>query len=222
MNTFEDRLLAQLTDIDAARPTLDGQPPRRRRSRLHTSALLVPAVAAALVVASVVNGAILSRRSTVTPPGEAAVQPASFTLVRNADGSVTFTVHDLLDLTGATAALNDAGIVGRVVTNTEDCTTGPNAVPVNPNDLYPPDTLHHLGNRGGISGTDTVTVSTADYPAGGGLLISVGGDMRQDNELHLVVTYLAYVDATKIPECVNWVDPGTGQFPAWPPEPRHT
>jgi hypothetical protein len=34
------------------------------------------------------------------------------------------------------------------------------------------------------------------------------------------VAYLAYLHAGKIPTCVNFVDPGTGPFPAWPPTPR--
>jgi hypothetical protein len=133
---------------------------------------------------------------------------------------VTFTVHDLLDLAGATKALNDAGIAGRVLTSTADCTTGPNAVPINPADLYPPDTLHRLGDHGDLTGGNTATVRSSDYPPRGGLLLTVHGDYRRDGTLHLIVAYLAYVDATKIPTCVNFVDPGTGEVPAYPPKPR--
>jgi DNA-directed RNA polymerase specialized sigma24 family protein len=36
----------------------------------------------------------------------------------------------------------------------------------------------------------------------------------------LFVGYLAYRDASKIPQCANFVDPSTGDVPAWPPQPR--
>jgi hypothetical protein len=157
------------------------------------------------------------------PGGNIAIKPASFTVVKNADGTVTFTIHDLLDLSGATQALNNAGIVGRVLTSTADCTTGPNVVPIDPDDLYPADTFHRLGDKpGGIVEGDSVTVSSSFYPAGGGLLVTVGGGYMRfdDNKLHLHVGYLAYIDANKIPQCVNFMDPGTGDLEPWPPTPR--
>jgi len=33
--------------------------------------------------------------------------------------------------------------------------------------------------------------------------------MRFDGKLHLIVGYLAHNDASKIPQCINFVDPGT-------------
>ncbi|HZM78369.1 MAG TPA: hypothetical protein VFC19_21805 [Candidatus Limnocylindrales bacterium] len=224
--TFEDRLLAKLTELDATRPV--ASPVHRPVPLLRRPAVLVTAAAVTVLV---VAGAIgLANRPVTSPPGNfaaqsngnVAVKPASFTVVKNADGTVTFTVHDLLDLSGATKALNDAGIVGRVVTNTQDCTTGPNVVPVDPNDLYPADTFHRLSKGGGIVEGDSVTLSSSFYPAGGGLLLTVGGGYMRfhNNELRLFVGYLAYIDANKIPQCVNFVDPGTGDFPQWPPTPR--
>lgn len=224
--TFEDRLLARLTELDAARPTAD-VPPATSRPRRRL-AVLVPAIVTALIVIAMVGIVGLGRESATGPgSGSAAtdpdvtIKPASFTVVKNADGSVTFAVRDLLDLSGATRALNDAGIVGRVVTSTADCSTGPNVVPIDPADLYPPDTTHRLSRRDGITGDDVVTVRSSDYPPGGGLLVVVdGGYLRFTNTLHLFVGYLAYVDANKIPQCVNFVDPGSGDVPLWPPQPR--
>lgn len=97
-----------------------------------------------------------------------------------------------------------------MVTSTEDCTTGPNAVPVDPADLYPPDTVHRLGDHGKVAGGDTVTVRSSDYPPGGGLLLVVTEDLLRDGTSHLIVVYYAYVDVAKIPTCVNFVDPGSG------------
>lgn len=202
----------------------------RSRPRWATPVLVATSVtvlaASAALVAGATGTAGEGQRSGAPPAtssGAVAVKPASFTLVKNADGSVTFTVHNLLDLTGATRALNDAGIVGRVVTSTADCTTGPNVVPINPDDLYPPDTTHRLGERGEVTGSDTVTLKRSYYPPGGGLLVNVDGHYsRQDGKLRLFVAYLAYVDADKIPECINFVDPGTGDVPAWPPQPRRS
>src|SRR5262245_46148159 len=49
------------------------------------------------------------------PPGATQANLAAFAVHVNADGSVTFTAHDLVDPAAATRALNDAGIAGRVV-----------------------------------------------------------------------------------------------------------
>jgi hypothetical protein len=239
--TFEDRLLAKLTELDAARPTVDASPARRRMQR--RLAVRVPVFAAAVIVSAVLVSAVLatavlatavlgigaggrtgpSGTDSVTTGSAVATVPVSFTVVKNADGTVTFTVHDLLDLSGATQALNDAGIVGRVVTSIADCTNGPNVVPINPADLYPPDTTHRLSKADGMTGGDSVTLRSSDYPPGGGLLVYVDGGyprFRNPPTLRLFVGYLAYRDANKIPPCVNFVDPGTGQVPAWPPQPR--
>jgi hypothetical protein len=234
--TFEGRLLARLTEIDAARqPTVEAsagiEPPVRRPLIRRPAVLVTAAATAALVVTGAIGFAGGLGGGPRTDPGniagaeskgDTAVKPASFTVVKNADGTVTFTVKDLFDLSGATRALNDAGIAGRVVTSTADCTTGPNAVPINPNDLYPADTFHRLGNRGKVLEGDTVTLSSSFYPPGGGLLVTVGGGyMRFDNnKLHLIVGYLAYIDVNKIPQCINFLDPGTGDLPEWPPQPR--
>jgi len=140
-------------------------------------AVLVATVGAAVLLAGAVGlGSRLGTESgniavPGAPNGKAAIGPASFTVVKNADGTVTLTVRDLMDLNGATQALNNAGIVGRVVTSTADCTTGPHAVPIDPDDLFPSDTSHRLSDQGGLGEGDTVTLSSSFYPPGGGLLV---------------------------------------------------
>lgn len=212
------RLRARASATAAAR----GPAARSRwvRPSLVAASVLTLAAGTALV-ANATAGSGAGHRQAGTPPGAGApvaVRPAAFTVTKNADGSVTFTMHELMDLAGATRALNDAGIVGRVVTSTEDCTTGPNAVPVNPADLYPPDTVHRLGDHGKVADGDTVTVRSSDYPPGGGLLLTVSRDVLRDGTSHLIVVYFAYVDAAKIPTCVNFIDPGTGAWPSGQPK----
>ena len=175
-------------------------------------------------VAAVTAGAVLltgpTGPSNPTHPdraGPAAIQPASYTVRVNSDGSVTFTVHNMIDLSGATQALADAGITGRVLTSTQDCTSGPDHNgQLDPAALYPPDTVHRKYRDLGRSGT--VTIRSSDYPPGGGLLLAVGGGTDKVGMFHFSAVSFAYADADKIPTCINFVDPGTGGFPSWPPK----
>jgi len=127
----------------------------------------------------------------------------------NADGSVAFTATQLVDPAAATAALNSAGIAGRVVVHRDACQ------PVNWDDVavppeFPPRTLPPP--RPGIMGDETVTLRSSDYPAGGGLLVVIV--VRQYPEgtwAHMA--RLGYKEMNKIPTCVQLHDPGTGADP---------
>src|SRR5574342_672009 len=171
---------------------------------------LVAAAVVGIVAAAVITVGLAGTARTRAP--EAAgpaplVKPASFTVTRNADGSVGLTVNDLLDLDGATQALNNAGIVGKVLTSTEDCTetlTFIDGV----------DTVHAKYPE--IEAGQTITLRSSDYPPGGGLLVLVHGHVKQ-GELHLGAAILVIADAARIPSCINNVDPGTGPYPTWPP-----
>ncbi|HEU4422394.1 MAG TPA: hypothetical protein VFR67_07615 [Pilimelia sp.] len=140
--------------------------------------------------------------------GPVAVQPAAFAVRVNADGSVTFTAHDVIDIAAATRALNDAGIAGRVINDiTAGCPT--KADDIAPQDLYPDNTLSR-----GLGTSDTVTFRSSDYPAGGGLLVVVtsrGEDTGRPVPPDPVsVAIFAFDNAGKIPTCVDFADPGTG------------
>jgi hypothetical protein len=177
-------------------------------------------VAVAAAVAAVIAGAIL----VGSPPGgglarstDIAVnaQPAAFTLSVNADGSVTFTAHDVVDAVAATQALNDAGITGRVINDTPEssanCPTKNGDI--KPEDLYPDD---HMSR--GFRDSDTVTVRTSDYPPGGGLLLIVMDHdelvARKRPPLPVVLGILAFDDAAKIPTCLDGRDQCSGC--GWP------
>jgi hypothetical protein len=121
-------------------------------------------------------------------PHRDSTRPASYAVTKNADGTVTFTVHELRDLAGATKALNDAGIAGRVLVSTEGCTAG-----LNHADLVSVDFT------GELTGDDTVVVSSSEYPPGGGVLIAVVGDVPDNPS----VVEVAFVDRNKIPSCVD-------------------
>jgi len=41
--------------------------------------------------------------------------------------------------------------------------------------------------------------------------VTLGAGRFDNNKLHLFIGYLAYID---------FLDPGTGEVPAWPPTPR--
>jgi len=45
---------------------------------------------------------------------------------------------------------------------------------------------------------------------------------RTDGQLHLIVGWIAYNDADKIPQCVNFLDPGTGELDPWPRPADHS
>jgi hypothetical protein len=107
-----------------------------------------------------------------------------------------------------TQALNAAGIAGRVINDiTAGCATKSDEI--RPGDLYPDNTISR-----GLGTSDTVTLRSTDYPAGGGLLVVVtsrGGDTGRPVPPDPVsVAIFAFDDAGKIPTCVDFADPGTG------------
>ena len=113
------------------------------RSALPTSRRWVRPALVAAGVAVVAAGAVLLDGALGTSDvgdGEPfAVQPAAFTLQVNADGSVTFAAHDVIDTVAATQALNGAGIAGRVINDiTPGCAT--KSDDIEPGDLYPDNT----------------------------------------------------------------------------------
>jgi len=186
---------------------------------------LAPSLATTAVAALALGAAALLPTSNGTTPGhqpgraatgQAAtpfeVRHASFTLVRNADGSITFTSLQLVDTAAATQALNGAGITGRVLTNDPSCTAGPGGHgQIDPAHLYPADTLRD--KHTGLDASDTVTFRSSDYPQGGGLLLAVGQHTWKGTEAstEYAVGVFAYADADNIPTCINFTDPGTGQ-----------
>ena len=167
---------------------------------------LVAAFVAALAV-----GALVLAAGTTGPGGTAdsvQVRPAGFALHVNADGSVTFTAEEVVDVAAATEALNDAGISGRVVREfTAGC--GTTQYDLQPADLYPDESL-----RRGFEADNTVTVRTSDYPPGGGLLLIVGvetnGGRPSLPARTVQIIILAFDNATDVPTCLNIVGDPTG------------
>src|SRR5262249_25113571 len=101
-----------------------GRARRRRATALRTSA-------ASLALAGLAAGA-LAFQGIGGPPVSAGgggpgglARTAGYNRVRTADGSITFTVNDVIDTAAATTALNNAGIAGRVIRLGADpaCTT---------------------------------------------------------------------------------------------------
>jgi hypothetical protein len=145
-----------------------------------------------------------------TAAGPVAVQPAAFTVHVNSDGSVTFTAHDVVDTAAATQALNGAGVTGRVINDiTPGCTTKSDDIA--PTDLYPDNTISR-----GLGTSDTVTLRSSDYPAGGGLLVVITSRGEAPDPSRPVppdpvsVAIFAFDDAGRIPTCVDFADAGTG------------
>ena len=167
-----------------------------------------PVVVAAAAASAVAAGAVALAGTGGQPDSPGVVRTAAYEVQKNADGTVTFTVHDLRDLDGATGALNAAGIAGKVLMSTEDCTTEPN-----PADMVSVDSTSDM------TASDTVVVSSSMYPSGGGVLVAVTGDGQGDPR----VAEFGYVDVNKIPTCVNLA--GYGEEPRPPSygvEPRPT
>jgi hypothetical protein len=219
---FERRLLDALTEVDAQRPAA---PPAvgaattvagATRPR-WTRPVLVAASVAALVAGGTVLGALMA------PPGPGrdgagpgtdsapAVRPAAFAVQVNADGSVSFTARDLIDPAAATRSLNAAGIAGRVVNNTNGC------APIDSGDLAPgfvqgphsrPRPSYTGPPVGFVTGDNTVTVRSSEYPPGGGVLVVVQLRERPTGPWAAVL-YWAYADVDQIPSCVDVTDPGT-------------
>jgi hypothetical protein len=190
-----------VTDDRAVRPTVSAA----KRAGWARLGLVAAGVAAFAV------GALVLVARTTGPGGTAdtiQARPAGFALQVNADGGVTFTAEEVIDVAAATEALNDAGISGRVTREfTEGCET--TQYDIQPADLHPDESL-----RRGFEADNTVTVRTSDYPPGGGLLLIVGVETNGGRPslpartVHIII--LAYDNATDIPTCMNIVGDPTG------------
>jgi hypothetical protein len=211
---FERRLLDELTQIDAQRPSAAHTAGTRTAVRTVSTARqrrMRPALIGASLTA-LVAGAIYLGIPSASPtpalhgggpqaintgPVKVQVRPAAFTLTKNGDGTVTFTAHDLVDTDAATKALNDAGIAGRVLNaQTQSCsgTAGDN------------DRAGALLEADRANGNNAVTFSSSHVPTGGGLLIVVNpniGDLNTSKSLHVWVIAVLYGHADKIPTCVD-------------------
>jgi len=183
-----------------------GDAHRRRRRRSSIAA------AAAVAALTAVLGLTLGPSAVRNPSQTVEIQQVGFTLQINNDGSVDFTATDVVDPAAATTALNNVGIAGRVVVHRDAC------APVNWNDVAVtppkprPTGTGFPAHRPGITGDETVTLRSSDYPPGGGLLVVVV--VRQYPEGSWAhVSWLGYSDVNKIPTCVQLFDPGTGADP---------
>jgi len=222
---FEHRLLDALTEVDAQRPAA---PPTAITAAAHPAGVRTiqrrwtrPALVAASVAALVAGAAFLGAVAQIgsgnrdaarpAPDSAPAIRPAAFVVHLNADGSVSFTASDLVDAAAATTALNNAGIAGRVVNNTNGCAL------IDPDDLAPgyvqafrdrPRPTDTGPPVGFVTGGDTITIQSSDYPAGGGVLVVVQLRNRPSGPWAAVL-YWAYADVNQIPTCVDITDPGT-------------
>jgi hypothetical protein len=165
------------------------------------AAVTVLAVGTAIVVNGLdgPNADSGSVRAGNAPAKVVETKPVAFTVQKNADGSVTFTATDLVDAAAATQALNAAGVDGRVVNiPDESCSIG---APNNADHAtgYLPDKAG-LGEGQDLS--ESVTVSSANYPPGGGLLLMVRL-FNQSGQTSVGVVVLPYTDADDIPTCLR-------------------
>jgi hypothetical protein len=212
----------RLAELKGALAVTDGPSDRLRTRALAPLTATTPSVrpvrrpwvavlaagAAVVVGGAIAIGALSGGLSAPDRPGPSAVQLAAFGVSVNADGSVTFTANDVVDPVAATQALNNAGIAGRVINDiTPGCpTTGDDIAPA---DLYPDNTISR-----GLGASGTVTLRSSDYPAGGGLLVVVtsrGEETGRSGTADPVsVAILAFDNASAIPTCVDFADPGTG------------
>ncbi|HZM82386.1 MAG TPA: hypothetical protein VFC19_42240 [Candidatus Limnocylindrales bacterium] len=182
---------------------------RRRRTtavRMSIASLAVAALGAGALVFNGIGG--LPASDGGAGPGAAVLaHNAGFTLARSADGAITFTINDVVDTEAATAALNNAGITGRVVKLGADPNCPTTSASIDPTDTYPDDT----NTRAFGSGPSTATFRSSDYPAGGGLLLVLldfeGGPQHPSRPPvdpdPPVVFVVAFDDAAKIPTCIN-------------------
>jgi hypothetical protein len=208
MGNFENRLLAALTEIDAQRPATT--PTTARGRWVRPSLVGAAAVAAALAGAVVVGGMTGPRPpahtgtagsgSVAAPP----VRNVGFSLLLNSDGSVDFTATGLVDPAAATAALNAAGIAGRVVVQRDAC------APVDWNDVaVRPRPRQSSRSDRRIPGNETVTLRSSDYPRGGGLLVVIMVRNYPEGTV-ASASWLGYRDLNRIPRCVQFHDPDAG------------
>jgi len=176
---------------------------------------LVAAGIAVLAAGAVAVGTIRTpqsgpgRQDTVAP-APVVVQNVGFTMRVNADGSIDFTATDLIDPAAATAALNNAGIAGRVVVHRDACERiNDDDVAVTPPKPRTPPPSPKIG----IMGDDTVTLRSSNYPSGGGLLVVIVVRHHYPQGTWAHVSWFGYHDVNKIPTCVQLFDPGTGADP---------
>jgi hypothetical protein len=195
---------------------------RRRRFRPAVLAVPVAAAAVAVVAASL---AITNGPASSPAPSQAAraatgtasiastgaatgttvrTAPAAFTLVANADGSVTFTARDFVDTGAATRALRRAGLTGRVVNQQDPLGCQARSGTFTVNDLFPEGTFKiRYGN--------SVTMRSTDYPRGGGLFVAVLAQSAAhagQGAAKVRVEILAFKRADRIPPCVDWLFAG--------------
>jgi len=208
---FENRLLDALTEVDAARPAAAPVArPRAWRPALVAAGAVAVVLAGAMAVSTLVGNPASDRVAPNQGSPDSAV-PVAFVVRTDSDGSVVFSASDVVDPVAATAALNQAGISGRVVNNTNGCG------PIDPADLSPgfPSGPHSrprptdTGPPAGIVyGENTVTVRTSDYAPGGGVLVVVQLRERPSGPWAAVL-FWSYADVNAIPTCVDVTDPGT-------------
>jgi hypothetical protein len=186
-------------------------PPARRRSwrpLLAVAATMTVLAAGTAIVAGGLatpktdGGAQLGSVQVEKAPAEVVEpKPANFTVRRNVDGTITFTVTDLVDAAAATQALNTAGVAGRVV-NVPDggCSIDRPKTEDMALDTHSPDKAS-LG-RTGFGWSESVTASSASYPTGGGLLVIVQLFNEGGQTTAGVVVY-PYTDVDNIPTCLR-------------------
>lgn len=110
---FEGRLEAELVKVVTERGAVPQGPARRaawRRPAVRIGALAGLATGAAVAVALVFGGGI----SQVNTARHGQVTLAAFTVVRNADGSLTVTINDLRDPRGLEHKMAATGVSARV------------------------------------------------------------------------------------------------------------
>jgi hypothetical protein len=205
--------MERLADLGADLYPASGPSPRLRMRALTVPAPrpawtrpVLVASGVAVLAAGAGAGVVLSSTGggTPRPPGASGTRLAAFVVHRNADGSVTFTAHDLVDPVAATKALNDAGIAGRVLNE-----AGAGRVPPDPSCApgLPQEDLAGLPVfKGGVGtkGADSVTIRSTDYPPGGGMLVIVATQVWKTDGLKSVwVSAVPFKDAAKIPTCVS-------------------
>lgn len=181
----------------------------RTPGRTSIASLAIAALGAGALAFNGIGGPPVSDAGPAPGSGSTVLaHNAGFTLARNADGAITFTINDVVDTQAATVALNDAGITGRVVEVGADPDCPTKSSSINPTDTYPDD---HNGRAFG-QGPSSVTFRSSDYPPGGGLFLVLidfereepPGDRRAvDPVIAPVVFILAFDDASKIPTCIN-------------------
>ena len=185
--TFEDRLLAELREVVAARPEPVAVPaaaPRRRRRRAGIAGTAVAAAAAAVAIA-LIGGA----------------DPASpaYAVERQPDGSVEVVINSLSDASGLQAELRAAGVPAVV-----DYVSPGKACREPRGRIASPGRPFSMGVRSVQGGVATFTVTRDAVGRGETLVISAG----QDGE-HAALSAQIVTGAVAPCEVVDAPAPGT-------------